>query len=198
MIEIRKRNPAEPLFTEEERSAVQPRPIILFVTGDPGSGKSTEAKRAAIVGGLAYLSIGDAIRELGEAASIADGRWADDDLVDSIVLDFIAKNGDCIIDGYPRKEKQAFVLPVIQRELNTQVSVSWMSISIEDALQRYRDNGVRRNPKDHSYGITSDHTVDDVPSHYRNRRERQAPDLERAKRALGYLGIRLKEWKAPL
>lgn len=91
--------------------------LVLF--GPPGAGKGTQAELLQEKYGLLHLSTGDAIRqnikngtELGKQAQeqMAGGGLASDELVCSIVADYVAQNATAkgvIFDGFPRTTAQA-------------------------------------------------------------------------------------------
>lgn len=97
--------------------------LVLF--GPPGAGKGTQAELLQKKYGLLHLSTGDAIRtnikngtELGKQveAQMANGGLASDELVCSIVADYVAQNANAkgvIFDGFPRTTVQAQVFDKI-------------------------------------------------------------------------------------
>ena len=91
--------------------------IVLF--GAPGCGKGTQAALLKSHYGIEHVSTGEVIREhirreteLGRTMRgyIERGELAPDEVVISMIADFIAAHGDaagCIYDGFPRTAPQA-------------------------------------------------------------------------------------------
>lgn len=106
--------------------------LVLF--GPPGAGKGTQAELLQEKYGLLHLSTGDAIRqnikngtELGKQAEaqMAGGGLASDELVCSIVADYVAQNTAAkgvIFDGFPRTTAQAVTFDKILTEKGLSVS----------------------------------------------------------------------------
>lgn len=106
--------------------------LVLF--GPPGAGKGTQAELLQEKYGLLHLSTGDAIRqnikngtELGKQAEaqMAGGGLASDELVCSIVADYVAQNTTAkgvIFDGFPRTTAQAVTFDKILTEKGLSVS----------------------------------------------------------------------------
>jgi adenylate kinase len=95
--------------------------LNLILLGPPGAGKGTQAARLREDFDLAYIATGDLLREhvkeetdLGrEAKGYMDaGKLVPDDLVISMILDKIERNGDdgFLLDGFPRNVAQADAL----------------------------------------------------------------------------------------
>ncbi len=91
--------------------------LVLF--GPPGAGKGTQAAKLAEKYGFIHISTGEMIRneieqgtELGNSVRgyIENGNLAPDDLVISIIIDFLEKHKNSkgiIFDGFPRTTVQA-------------------------------------------------------------------------------------------
>lgn len=106
--------------------------LVLF--GPPGAGKGTQAELLQKKYGLLHLSTGDAIRtnikngtELGRQAEaqMANGGLASDELVCSIVADYVAQNTNAkgvIFDGFPRTTAQAVTFDKILTEKGLSVT----------------------------------------------------------------------------
>lgn len=117
--------------------------LVLF--GPPGAGKGTQAELLQEKYGLLHLSTGDAIRqnikngtELGKQAEsqMAGGGLASDELVCSIVADFVEQNATAkgvIFDGFPRTTVQAEVFDRILTEKGLSVS-AMVAMEIPDAM----------------------------------------------------------------
>ena len=103
----------------------------LLIFGAPGVGKGTQAKLIADKLDIAHISTGDILREavtkgtqMGKLAKeIMDrGELVPDDIMIGIVKDTI-KEDKClngyILDGFPRTVKQAEMLDVILKEINS-------------------------------------------------------------------------------
>ena len=107
--------------------------IVLF--GPPGAGKGTQADKLVEHYGLLHISTGEVIREqvkagtpLGKQAEkeMAGGALASDELVISIIADYIKKHKDAkgtIFDGFPRTTPQAEAFDRMLTEEGEEVSV---------------------------------------------------------------------------
>ena len=84
--------------------------MIIFMIGYPLSGKSTIAKEVSKRTGCEYLGTGEYARSIGMGfeKSISERDFSEEfnDRIESKVWETI-KNGNCIIDGYPRSIDQA-------------------------------------------------------------------------------------------
>ncbi|MBM4334802.1 MAG: adenylate kinase [Deltaproteobacteria bacterium] len=100
----------------------------LILTGPPGSGKGTQAKRLVEKFGIPQISTGDILREavasgsaIGQRAKaiMASGELVPDEVVIEIVRDRLDR-ADCktgfVLDGFPRTRPQAVALDRILRE----------------------------------------------------------------------------------
>lgn len=115
--------------------------IVLF--GAPGCGKGTQAALLKERFGLEHISTGEVIRahirrgtELGKAvqACIERGELAPDDLVISMIADYIAEHRDsagCIFDGFPRTTAQAEAFDRLLTEHGMQVDLM-IRIKVEE------------------------------------------------------------------
>lgn len=84
--------------------------IILF--GLAGSGKGTQGKALSEFFGWRWLSVGQAIRDMGSYSTTIDkgGLIPDEDVIkimDKQIAKAEAEGFDVILDGYPRTEVQA-------------------------------------------------------------------------------------------
>ena len=90
------------------------RELNLILTGPPGSGKGTQAKRLVEKFGIPQISTGDILREavasgsaIGQRAKaiMASGELVPDEVVIEIVRDRLDR-ADCktgfVLDGFPR------------------------------------------------------------------------------------------------
>lgn len=115
--------------------------IVLF--GAPGCGKGTQAALLKERFGLEHISTGEVIRghirrgtELGKAvqACIERGELAPDELVISMIADYIATHKDsagCIYDGFPRTTAQAEAFDRLLTEHGMQVDLM-IRIKVEE------------------------------------------------------------------
>jgi len=93
--------------------------MILVFLGPPGAGKGTQAKRLAEERGFVHLSTGDLLRkevskgsELGRKAKayMVKGELVPDELVLEILASALQREGNYILDGFPRNISQAEML----------------------------------------------------------------------------------------
>ncbi len=115
--------------------------IVLF--GAPGCGKGTQAALLKEHYGIEHVSTGEVIRdhirrgtELGKAveACIARGELAPDELVISMIADYVAAHktsAGCIYDGFPRTTAQAEAFDHILAEHGLQVDLM-IRIKVEE------------------------------------------------------------------
>ena len=133
----------------------------IILLGEPGSGKGTQAKLAALRFGLAHVSSGDLFREniarqtaLGTLAKqfMDKGELVPDDVTVRMVMDRIQRD-DCahgvVFDGFPRTDVQADAL---DREFMTQGKQIGAAIllNVRDATLMERLTARRVCPKDGS------------------------------------------------
>lgn len=130
--------------------------IVLF--GAPGCGKGTQAALLKEHYGIEHVSTGQVIRdqircgtELGKQvqACIERGELAPDELVISMIADYLAEHRDsagCIFDGFPRTTAQAEAFDRLLAELGLQVDLM-VRIKVEEQelirriLLRGKDSG---------------------------------------------------------
>ncbi len=126
--------------------------IVLF--GPPGAGKGTQADKLVEHYGLLHISTGEVIREqvkagtpLGKQAEkeMAGGALASDELVISIIADYIKKHKDAkgtIFDGFPRTTPQAEAFDKMLTEEGEEVSVMVaLSVPDEELITRLLNRG---------------------------------------------------------
>ena len=83
----------------------------LFVTGIPGSGKTTLAGRVAKRAGLTFLSAHDLVERVDPAA-IGEGRMAEEGGMRAAFVELMGEYRDgFVMDGWPRNPGQAALLP---------------------------------------------------------------------------------------
>ncbi len=104
------------------------RQLNLILTGPPGSGKGTQAKRLVEKYGIPQISTGDILREAVKSGSeigvrakkiMDSGELVPDEVVIEIVRQRLARpdcKPGCVLDGFPRTKNQAVALDAILRE----------------------------------------------------------------------------------
>ncbi len=93
--------------------------MILVFLGPPGAGKGTQAKLLSQRMGFLHLSTGDLLREavknqtpLGKRAKeyMDRGELVPDELIVQLIEETMPKDGNVILDGFPRTVNQALAL----------------------------------------------------------------------------------------
>jgi adenylate kinase len=93
--------------------------MILVFLGPPGAGKGTQAKLLFQRMGFLHLSTGDLLREavknqtpLGKKAKeyMDRGELVPDELIVQLIEETMPKDGNVILDGFPRTVNQALAL----------------------------------------------------------------------------------------
>ncbi len=129
----------------------------LILTGPPGAGKGTQARRLAERLGIPQISTGDMLREAVAKGSplgvrvkgiMASGELVPDDLVIALVRERLARP-DCekgfILDGFPRTAEQAEALDRILREIGrSRVRVVCLEVPEQELIRRILGRGEGR------------------------------------------------------
>jgi Adenylate kinase (EC 2.7.4.3) len=93
--------------------------VILVFLGPPGAGKGTQAKLLSKRMGFLHLSTGDLLREavknqtpLGKKAKeyMDRGELVPDELIVQLIEETMPKDGNVVLDGFPRTVNQALAL----------------------------------------------------------------------------------------
>ncbi|NAZ23505.1 MAG: adenylate kinase [Thermocrinis sp.] len=93
--------------------------MILVFLGPPGAGKGTQAKLLSQRMGFLHISTGDLLREavknqtpLGKKAKeyMDRGELVPDELIIQLIEEAMPKDGNVILDGFPRTVNQAIAL----------------------------------------------------------------------------------------
>ncbi|MFZ8787584.1 adenylate kinase [Thermocrinis sp.] len=104
--------------------------IIVFL-GPPGAGKGTQAKLLSQRMGFLHLSTGDLLREavknqtpLGKKAKeyMDRGELVPDELIVQLIEETMPKDGNVILDGFPRTVNQALALEEMLRVKGEKIS----------------------------------------------------------------------------
>ncbi len=159
----------------------------LILTGPPGAGKGTQAKRLAKHLGIPKIATGDILREAVASGSetgqrakaiMERGDLVPDELVIAIVRERLARE-DCapgfVLDGFPRTTRQAEALDAILAERGREpVRVVTLLVAEDELVRRILARGEGR--------------ADDNEESLRNRlqvyRRETAPVLEHYREAL--------------
>jgi adenylate kinase len=93
--------------------------VILVFLGPPGAGKGTQAKLLSQRMGFLHVATGDLLREavknqtpLGKKAKeyMDRGELVPDELIVQLIEETMPKDGNVILDGFPRTVNQALAL----------------------------------------------------------------------------------------
>jgi adenylate kinase len=105
--------------------------VILVFLGPPGAGKGTQAKLLSQRMGFLHLSTGDLLREavknqtpLGKKAKeyMDRGELVPDELIVQLIEETMPKDGNVILDGFPRTVNQALALEEMLRVKGKKIS----------------------------------------------------------------------------
>lgn len=120
----------------------------ILLTGRPGSGKGTQAKRIAERLGWIHFSTGDLFRELREGESQLSERvreaydagrllpdWFANYLFEDTILNFPAGAG-IVCEGYPRSRAQAEIFDSVMTWLNRPYIALDLEVSDEMVTER--------------------------------------------------------------
>lgn len=177
----------------EDLFDIPPRSPVVFLTGDPGAGKSTLARHISSFFGIPMVSTGDMLRVAGHGSKIADGSFGPDEVVDASVRKWLSEvedrpGGGVVIDGYPRRPGQvADLIQMVEayQFRPTQYRVIFLSIAAPEAVRRYKAAGWRRSGDNGNYGpagaadgFGGQFLLDDIEEHYYARRKRQGRELQ--------------------
>ena len=119
---------------------------VITVTGDPGAGKSTIVGALSGVLGAPVWSAGEVARKVAPSL-IAAGEWGPEEKLTESLMESLRNAAEAgmeyiILDGWPRKPRQAYELPgrlaLTGAEWHSAVI---MRISAEEAIRRYNCAG---------------------------------------------------------
>jgi len=105
--------------------------VIIVFLGPPGAGKGTQAKLLSQRMGFLHLSTGDLLREavksqtlLGKKAKeyMDRGELVPDELIVQLIEETMPKDGNVILDGFPRTVNQALALEEMLRVKGEKIS----------------------------------------------------------------------------
>ncbi|MEO2153338.1 MAG: adenylate kinase [Aquificota bacterium] len=128
--------------------------LVIFL-GPPGAGKGTQAQRLVAEKGFMHISTGDLLREavknrtpLGlKAKEYMDrGELVPDDLIVALIKEKLPKEGNVILDGFPRTIAQAEALDKMLEELGKKVDAVVL-FEVPDEVVIERLSGRRIDPK---------------------------------------------------
>jgi len=128
--------------------------IVVFL-GPPGAGKGTQAQKLVEEKGFIQLSTGDMLREavkkgtpLGlKAKEYMDrGELVPDDLIVELIKENLPKEGNVILDGFPRTVAQAEALDRMLKEMGKKVDAVIL-FDVPDEVVIERLSGRRIDPK---------------------------------------------------
>jgi adenylate kinase len=105
--------------------------VILVFLGPPGAGKGTQAKLLSQRMGFLHIATGDLLREavknqtpLGKKAKeyMDRGELVPDELIVQLIEETMPKDGNVILDGFPRTVNQALALEEMLRVKGEKIS----------------------------------------------------------------------------
>lgn len=123
----------------------------LLITGPPGSGKGTIARKIAEDYSLEHISTGELIRHgikknnlklLTYKKSLSKGNLLPDEVVLELIKEKFEQKGHFILDGFPRTVKQAEMLETFLKEQSIPLSAV-IKMSIDDETVKKRISGRR-------------------------------------------------------
>jgi adenylate kinase len=120
--------------------------VILVFLGPPGAGKGTQAKLLSQRMGFLHLSTGDLLREavknqtpLGKKAKeyMDRGELVPDELIVQLIEETMPKDGNVILDGFPRTVNQALALEEMLKGKGEKISkVLFFDVADEVIIDR--------------------------------------------------------------
>lgn len=120
--------------------------MIVLLLGAPGSGKGTQSMRLAAKYGFTHLATGDIFRaeiargtSLGHKAQdyVKSGKLVPDEIVTEMVAARLEKDGDYLLDGFPRNLEQARSLAkMLQRNGAAIDLVCSLALPAAEAIKR--------------------------------------------------------------
>ena len=128
--------------------------IVVFL-GPPGAGKGTQAQKLVEEKGFIHISTGDLLREavknktpLGlKAKEYMDrGQLVPDSLIVELIKEKLPREGNVILDGFPRTLNQAKALDQMLSELGKEVQAVVL-FQVPDEVVVERLSGRRIDPK---------------------------------------------------
>ena len=128
--------------------------IVVFL-GPPGAGKGTQAQKLVEEKGFIHLSTGDLLREavkhktpLGMKAKeyMDRGELVPDSLIVELIKEKLPKEGNVILDGFPRTLNQAKALDQMLSSLGKEVQAVIL-FQVPDEVVVERLSGRRIDPK---------------------------------------------------
>ena len=128
--------------------------IVVFL-GPPGAGKGTQAQRLVEEKGFIHISTGDLLREavkkgtpLGLKAKeyMERGELVPDELILQLIKEKLPKEGNVILDGFPRTIAQAEALDKMLQQLGKKVDAVIL-FEVPDEVVIERLSGRRIDPK---------------------------------------------------
>ena len=128
--------------------------IVVFL-GPPGAGKGTQAQKLVEEKGFIHISTGDLLREavknktpLGLKAKeyMDKGQLVPDSLIVELIKEKLPREGNVILDGFPRTLNQAKALDQMLSELGKEVQAVVL-FQVPDEVVVERLSGRRIDPK---------------------------------------------------
>lgn len=171
--------------------------INIIISGLPGSGKGTQAKKlASQYQGMVHLESGDLLRQVKkEDADLAKkirqhlekGELVPDNYINTIISGFIGDHindsSGFIFDGYPRTTAQADFLDEYLSKHNTEVHhLLYLKVSEEELINRLQERGREddRDPEVVRNRIKSQkEKLDPIIKHYKEQDKVMDVDGER-------------------
>lgn len=128
---------------------LKPSYFNVIVSGKPGSGRGTQAKKIADAYGLVYISTGKVLRNEIEAGTelgirvkpyMESGTLVPDEFPIRIIEEQIKKNPEAhgfVFKGFPRNTVQAYIMDGLLSKINSKVNcVLELDIPLLDSIKR--------------------------------------------------------------